>query len=693
MIRPLVLLDIELYRNYLLLKFTTVADGRVRAFELFPGSAPLNVAAIVKILRSFTVVTFNGNNYDKLIMFYAIDKVRTNRQMKTLSDDIIVNKKRSWAICDEYNIKIPTFFDHIDLIEVAPGIHGLKMYGGRLHCKKLQDLPIEHDATIMDWQREILSDYCGNDLSTTKDLYFALKDQIDLRITMSAQYGVDLRSKSDAQIAEAVIKHEIEHLSGKKVFRPELSPSYRFKYKAPSYIRFESPELRQILADVQECYFYLDKNGSPIMPKYIENQIIRIAKGRYNLTIGGLHSMESSVYHVAEDGMVIEDVDVRSYYPNLILNNKWYPKHLGLYFLSIYQSLVDRRVAAKAAFDIVTDLVLKIVINGSFGKFGSKWSVLYSPDLMVQVTLSGQLSLLMLIEQFEKHAIEVVSANTDGIVTKYDEDLHDLHRKLVAEWEFESSLDMEYTRYDAIYSRDVNNYIAIKPDGEVKCKGAFSKSINIKKGKESYNLAKTPTNDVCIDAICDYLRTGKAIEDTIYECEDIRKFVSVRNVKGGAEFVRIKFDEDMEDMEKEFRLFERGYKPYSKRKGVPDPRGLWLRPDESGIKNAITMDEAYAEIYQDSVMREYMSQGRKRVVRSNTHKVRGEHEYLGKIARWVYATKASGRIEYRTTGNKVPKTDGCRPLMELPDHVPTWVDRERYIKEAYSLLTDLGVAA
>ena len=253
--RPLVLLDIELYKNYLLIKFTTVADGRVKQFELYPGSPDLNVANIVKILHSFTVVTFNGNGYDQWILFYAIQRKRTNRELKRLSDAIIVQNMRPWQLRDEYSIEIPKWFDHIDLIEVAPGLHGLKMYGGRLHCKRLQDLPIEPDALISDSDRAVLSEYCGNDLFTTKALYLALKDQIDLRVTMSAQYGVDLRSKSDAQIAEAVIKHEIEQMSGKRVFRPELPRDYRFKYKAPAYVKFKDPELQQILQEVQDCYF------------------------------------------------------------------------------------------------------------------------------------------------------------------------------------------------------------------------------------------------------------------------------------------------------------------------------------------------------------------------------------------------------------------------------------------------------
>ena len=66
--------------------------------------------------------------------------------------------------------------------------------------------------------------------------------------------------------------------------------------------------------------------------------------------------------------------------------------------MNIYQSIVKRRLEAKAKGDTVTADSLKITVNGSFGKFGSKYSFLYSPDLLINTTLTGQLTLLMLIE-------------------------------------------------------------------------------------------------------------------------------------------------------------------------------------------------------------------------------------------------------------------------------------------------------
>ena len=50
---------------------------------------------------------------------------------------------------------------------------------------------------------------------------------------MSTTYGIDLRSKSDAQIAEAVIKTEMEKKLGYSVTRPLGMEGNKDKYTPP----------------------------------------------------------------------------------------------------------------------------------------------------------------------------------------------------------------------------------------------------------------------------------------------------------------------------------------------------------------------------------------------------------------------------------------------------------------------------
>jgi len=183
---------------------------------------------------------------------------------------------------------------------------------------------------------------------------------------------------------------------------------------------------------------------------------------------------------------------------------------------------------AKAEKNRAVNESLKIVINGSFGKFGSKWSCLYSPDLMAQVTMTGQLSFLMLIERLHLKGIQTVSANTDGIVTKIPRELESVAEEVVREWEFDTDYEMESTDYLSINSRDINTYIAFK-EGGAKGKGVYAD-----KRDPFYILRSNPSNDICVDAVKSFIQTKASMEKTIRECDDITKFLTVRTVNGNA---------------------------------------------------------------------------------------------------------------------------------------------------------------
>jgi DNA polymerase elongation subunit (family B) len=376
----------------------------------------------------------------------------------------------------------------------------------------------------------------------------------------------------------------------------------------------------------------------------------------YKIGSGGLHSTESQATHIAGPDCTLEDFDVRSYYPEIILRLGLYPPQMGEAFLSIYRSIVQKRLAAKDAGDKKKADMLKIVINGSFGKLGSKWSALYSPDLLVQVTLTGQLALLMLIEMLELSGISVVSANTDGIVMKTPRGQLWLRDSIVKWWETTTGFETENVEYRALFSRDVNNYVAFKLDGEAKLKGAYAPPEPV--GGSWPN----PANEICVDAVVAYLRDATPIESTVRACTDIRRFITIRTVKGGA----VKYRSGSEIVPaktvagKREQLTAAGYAEVLK--------GMWNKHGD-----ALPTDAAHrlavAELRNGSGV---------------------EKDFLGKAIRWYYAVGEMGAINYALNGNRVPKTEGARPLMELPDTLPADIDYAWYIREAHSILSDMG---
>lgn len=592
-----VVVDIEVYRNYFLCMFKSIETGNVKQFEIFNDSKVEDITTYRQIFRNHTIITFNGNGYDLPLIEAALNGY-TNSQLKDFSDEIIKSNLPNWKIVKQKKLNIHKTWNHIDLIEVAPGISSLKIYGGRLHAPTMQDLPYNEKDLIDDEKRLKLIKYCENDLDTTALLFNALQGQISLREQMSEEYGMDLRSSSDAQIAETVIKSELTKITGEQYFKPDVENGRTYPYHDPDFISFKNEMLQQTFEKILKTKFELGGNGSIQIPSWLKDNKITIGDAEYQMGIGGLHSCEKRQYITSTKTHKLYDYDVASYYPSIILQQRLAPESMGEDFLTVYQSIVTRRLEAKKSGNKVVADSLKIAVNGSFGKLGSKYSPLYSPQLLIQVTITGQLALLMLIERMESIGIKIMSANTDGIVLNCPIEKERAMEEVAWEWMLETSYELERNEYAALASRDVNNYIAVTTGGKCKRKGVFAEPT----------LSKNPDMQIIYEAVSEYIAKGTPVKTTINNCKDVRQFVSIRKVKGGA---------------------------------------VW------------------------------------------------RDEFLGKAVRFYYSSQVpeSEAIHYALNGNRVPKSNGAKPLMVLPDTFPDDVETDYYIKLAEDLLCEVGINA
>lgn len=585
------LFDLEIYPNYFLAAFKQYNGNKVVTFELYPGTEVFNAQKLLWVMHNFCLVGFNSNKFDIPILYMALQGCSLD-DLHEAVEMIIQRGAQPRDIEERFKFKIGQI-NTVDLIEVAPLSASLKAYMARLHAQRLQDLPYDPNKPLSVEEAYKVLIYCCNDLDGTGLLLKELEPQLELRASMSLEYKQDLRSKSDAQIAEAVICSEVAKLIGRYPKRPKIEPGTTFKYNVPDFITYQTKEFQDMLEVVKNTVFTVEANGKISTSSNLEEYKVKLGKSVYRMGVGGLHSSEECIAHYADEDTLLLDVDASSYYPSIILNQSLYPKHMGLNFLEVYRSIVTRRLKAKKEGNKVVADSLKITINGSFGKLNSKYSSLYAPDLLIQVTLSGQLCLLFLIEMIELSGIPVVSANTDGIVIKCKISRYDNLVNIIKLWENITGFETEETRYKSIFLANVNNYVTVKTDGKTKLKGAYAKA----------GLSKNPVSTICIDAVIEKITNDIPIEKTIKECKDITKFVIARNVKGGAE--------------------------------------------KDGV-------------------------------------------YLGKIVRWYYAYKQTGTINYVMTGNKVPKSEGGYPVMDLPPSFPDNIDYNRYIEEATEILIDIG---
>jgi hypothetical protein len=626
--------------------------------ERFHGST---IAAICDLFVNHTTISFNGNNYDVPMICAALNGY-TCEQLKALNDRIIVEGAKPWEL------GLPDWkpADHIDIMEVAPGMGGQKTYAGRIHCKTMRDLPYSPDQHLTEVEISQVSDYCGNDLSVLEALYNALTPQLQQREELSKRYGLDLRSKSDAQLAEAVLRRRCEQALGRRIYKPDINWNMKFRYEAPSWLTFTLPQMCRAFDTVKAATFSLGATGRVEMPASLEGLEIATGSSVYRMGIGGLHSSEKCRVVRTTDTHMLRDADVASYYPSLILNSGKLPKALGQSFLAEYAAIKDDRLISKklqknieksgnknspewlAAY--VGNEGGKIMINGTFGKMGSPYSVLFAPEMMIQTTVTGQLALLMLIEWLECLSIPVVSANTDGVVINCPRSNLAICDDIMENWQTKTGLKLEFEDLTSIYSRDINNYFAVKTDGSVKRKGEYSRAGLVEK--------KNPDVEICGDAVAEFLGKGTPIGQTITTCRDIRKFVVVQKVAGGG--VKLWGDGPHKDA-----LVRDMVPVLEANEWFKVGRSKWSHDSQQGTER--TAREAYEHLFQPQLP-----------------------EYLGKVIRWYYSTQAPGPIIYNTNGNTVGMSYGARPCMILPDELPSDVDYQWYVDKCEQILKDVG---
>ena len=555
------------------------------------GDEPEALPRLREVLNSgCTLISFNGIKFDLPIISAVLAGLEMSR-IKRLADAIIQENVQPWQAMKMYGLP-ELKIDHIDLMEVSPGFVGLKNYGARMHMPWLKDLPFPHDVeSLTDEEFDQVQEYCINDLDTTETLYRSLKEQLDLRTQMSEEYGMDLRSKSDTQMAETAF---IERL---KLKRGNAKVPHSIRYKMPDFISFESPHLQELAQRIQDTEYLMNQNtGHVILPDFLAKEKVKLNNGTYQLGVGGIHSThDKKVCYVASKDYVICDIDAASYYPSIILNCNLIPQNTGQKFLDEYRTIYNRRIEAKKAGNKAIANGLKVPLNGSFGKMASRWSPLYSPDAALAITLTGQLTLLALIERLESKGALVLSANTDGIAIGVRSELYPEVERTVKQFEQQTGFEFEYTPYRVLAMKDCNNYFAVKTNKAIKQKGIYAEQ----------SLSKNPNAQVCSEAVARWLAHGTPFEDTI-RASPIEGFLSARSVTGG------------------------------------------------GVQGDI---------------------------------------YLGRVVRWYNSADHSlPPLTYKTNGNKVPKTDGARACMVLPEGIPTDLDFEWYRREAIKIATNCGAS-
>lgn len=338
-----------------------------------------------------------------------------------------------------------------------------------------------------------------------------LKQDVEMMFSISREYKTDFLNTSITELIEKLPNLEVAY----------NKPTLRFFYQPPKNLRFHNPVLKKILDDVLSCEFIVQdgKITHEKLPQTFTLNNIEITIG-----VGGLHGFSADINGRSEPNAELNDYDMTSYYPSLICYDPVLREILGERFVRMYNEVRQKRLAIKSSNPALAK-ALKLVLNSATGKMNYPYSKLYNPQAYVQITLTGQLYLLMIVDmclQLDKPAL---SLNTDGI-TLVDNETGDA--KTIFDYVTSiSGLEFEKTVYTKYYGKDVNNYIAIKPHG-IKGKGCYGYKREI--AKASKNLAVNYL-------VCQMLTKGGSVDDYISDIP-LADYCAIASCNGTQETIR-----------------------------------------------------------------------------------------------------------------------------------------------------------
>ena len=403
----------------------------------------------------------------------------------------------------------------------------LKRLEFEMDLENIEEMPIHHTRVNMtEAEIQLTKDYCKNDVMSTYEFYkittgdtehplYKGNNQVQLRQDIEEEFGIPCLNYSDSKIGDEMIKKyycqekriNYNELPRKGYFRKDIA----VKNCIAKYVEFKTPQLKDFLKGMKQ-------RTMKMQDEFLES--IHFHNNEYTFARGGLHTVNSPKVFEATDDVEIIDWDVSSYYPAIIINNKRFPAHLGIEFLRGYQQMFEKRLELKplAKKDKrIAGIVgaLKLAVNSVYGKSSDMQNWIYDRQLTMFTTITGELSLMMLIEAYELEGIHVISANTDGVTIQVNKDKLDKMNEINSWWVTLTNYELERTDYSKIIFSTVNDYLAVKTDGEIKKKGDFLTDFELHKNKSARIVPL---------ALEQYYVNNIPIEDTIKNHKNIYDF-------------------------------------------------------------------------------------------------------------------------------------------------------------------------
>ena len=391
-----------------------------------------------------------------------------------------------------------------------------------------------------DFDRYILPKYVKPMLHYNKnDVYLVCEiarqkpDEIKLRYSLGAAFNLNLLCAARSSIADKLLYKFYSERSGLSVDKFKDLRTQRtalsFNKIIFPHICFKTKQLQDLLKDMKKVVIYRTNKDA-------FEKVIQFYGTTYTIATGGLHSQDRPAVLTSNDKYTYVHYDISSFYPSVMVAYNIAPKHLNN---NVFVKMVDyfrlTRIKCKHTKDedglVVAGVhnklaaeALKIVINAIYGKFGFEMFFLFDRFAQMQVTINGQLMVMMVVEALELDGIHVVSANTDGIIVKLPKDKEEDFKRITDDWCAQNKLGADSERYKLFVTRDINNYFDIQSNDKVEYKGGLDPKQYLKDLKKGYDMP------VVAKAVFEYFAHGTPVMETLRNHKDILDFCKTQNV-------------------------------------------------------------------------------------------------------------------------------------------------------------------
>ena len=515
--------DVEVFPNVFHVCSKDTETGQLYKFEISERVNQLDQLVDFFYDKDKLHCGYNNKHYDDVIINYIIDYYKKMSHMTyflickslfNLSKVIVEDEEGSTKKISRW--KYANYFDSMDLLTMQFSQKlrvSLKTMQVTMHYKNVQ----EYDGDFNDWLPESEIDsmiaYNVNDVESTTELLYRLQGQIELRLFIEQEHGIDCLSMDSVKMAETFLLEEYSKRSGipKNVIKEMRSPMDYIPLKDVilPFIKYKNPKLQDVLEDMKKQTVY-SKERKGYEKKFVLSNVV------YSIGVGGIHSIHKPKIFLPKDDEHIGHADVTSMYPSFLIKYQWGPRHLGKLFCDIFEDLYNERVEAKRTGQKIKNLFLKIVLNSPTGKMQQEVSWMYDPFNVFKIRINGQLILLMLVDRLLDLGCEIIQVNTDGVVYRAKNSLKMEIQESIREVEQITQLGFEVDEYEAFYQYAINDYFGVLKGGEIEEKGMFITKTNLGKGLAPVVIPK---------AVINYFVHNTPVTETIEKDTDIRDFL------------------------------------------------------------------------------------------------------------------------------------------------------------------------